>query len=103
VAYVIAIRDAEAWSFHSLWVRSFKQPLSYQVPVDSVAAVTRLWWVGRGLAWDQTLTAGSTSPSEIVFINTKDEPTVLLVKTPEASGATPAATPAASPVSTPEA
>jgi hypothetical protein len=103
VAYVIAIRDADAWSFHSLWVRSFKQPLSYQAPVGSVAGVTRLWWVDRGLAWDQTLTEDGSSPSEIVFVSMENEPAVLLVKTPEASGATPAATPAASPGATPEA
>jgi hypothetical protein len=103
VAYVIAIRNGEEWSFHSLWVRSYKQPLSYQVPVDSVAAVTRLWWIDRGLAWDQTLTDSGTSPSEIVFIDTKDKPTVVLQMTPEAPAATPEATPAATPVGTPAA
>jgi dipeptidyl aminopeptidase/acylaminoacyl peptidase len=98
VAYVISIRDGDHWAFHSLWVRSFKQPLSYQVPVDAVAAAPELWWVDRGLAWEQVVTEDPASPSEIVFMNQAQEPRVLLETTPPAS-----ATPAASPVATPQA
>ena len=103
IAYVISIRDSEQWAFHSLWVRSFKTPLSYQVPVANVAAVTRLWWVDRGLAWDQVLTEDPASPSEIVFMNPSQEPMVLLETTPAAVSGPPVATPVASPAATPAA
>jgi len=100
VAYVISIRDGDHWAFHSLWVRSFKKPLSYQVPVDAVAGVPKLWWVDRGLAWEQVMTEDPSSPSEIVFMNQSQEPRVLLAMESSAS-ATPAASPVATPVATP--
>lgn len=101
VAYVISIRDGERWSFHSLWVRSFRQPLAYEVPVRGAAAVSTVWWVDRGLAWDEMVRLDEASPREIVFLSDKRGPTVLLQATPTAPGATPVASPGATPVGTP--
>jgi hypothetical protein len=101
VAYVISIRDGDHWSFHSLWVRSFRQPLAYEVPVDDAAAVSTVWWIDRGLAWDEMVRLDETSPREIVFLSDTRGPTVLLQATPTANGATPIASPVASPVATP--
>jgi hypothetical protein len=101
VAYVISIRDGEHWSFHSLWVRSFRQPLAYEVPVSDAAAISTVWWVDRGLAWDEMVRLDEASPREIVFLSDTSGPTVLLQATPMANGATPIASPVASPGATP--
>lgn len=101
VAYVISIRDGDTWAFHSLWVRSFRQPLAYEVPVENAAVVTRVWWVDRGLAWDAQAREDDASPREIVFLSNQRGPVVLLETTPAAS-ASPVASPQATPVASPQ-
>jgi len=101
VAYVISIRDGEQWAFHSLWIRSVKQPLAYQVPVDNATAVTRLWWVDRGLAWRQSISEQPDAPSQILFTSAQVPPTVVFSTQQADPDATPMASLVASPVATP--
>lgn len=101
IAYVISVRDGERWAFHSMWVRSFSDGLSYRVPVDGVASVPQMWWFDGGIAWKQRSTH-KIGPGEILFMNATVSPAVILDTDGDArSLTTPAATPMATPVLTP--
>jgi hypothetical protein len=54
IAYVIAVRDGDRQTFHSLVIKSLRDDRSYDVPVTS-NAVPGVWWVSQGLVWDQTM------------------------------------------------
>lgn len=101
VAYVISIRDVDRWSFHSMWIRSLTDSLSYGVPADNVDLVSQLWWVYDGLAWEQRST-GTDDSGEILFVRQGSGPEVILNANGEAVPiGTPGATPVAVPVGTP--
>lgn len=99
VAYVLAARDGEYWTFHSMWVRSLRDEWSIQVPVVDRAPVTHMGWTSVGLVWGQYDSETAywfrlTPSGRVIVLNGEHL---------QSARGTPAASPAATPAGSPEA
>jgi hypothetical protein len=57
VSYVIANPVDDTWAYHSLWIRSLRSALHFQVDTPTRSNVTGMWWVGPGFVWRATVDA----------------------------------------------